>query len=134
MRCWSTSIPTKIDARPPSRNFIIMLDPTTALDAYRSSCKAKADRIEQFVAGRDEFGLSQHKTELCGNHGGTQCWTVGTIFTLCLSRMFGLDKLHSRSHRIKKFKTYVIKVLIVNIENKLLNFILDLKTPVRYLN
>ena len=48
-----------------------MLDPTTALDAYRSSCKAKADRIEQFVSGRDKFGLSQHKAELLDDMVGT---------------------------------------------------------------
>ena len=52
-----------------------------------------------------------------------QCWTVGAIFTFGRSRMFGSDKLRpsavdrSRSRRIKKCKTYTIKVLISNQSN-----------------
>ena len=44
-----------------------------------------------------------------------QCWTVGSIFTFGRSRMFGPEKLRplavgcSRSRRIKKPETYVIK-------------------------
>ena len=52
-----------------------------------------------------------------------QCCTEGAIFTFVRSRMFGPDKLRplavgrSRSRRIKKNKTYVIKVLIRNHSN-----------------
>jgi hypothetical protein len=52
-----------------------------------------------------------------------QCWTVGAIFTFGRSRMFGPEKLRplavdrSRSRRLKKCKTYVIKVLISNNSN-----------------
>ena len=52
-----------------------------------------------------------------------QCWTLGAIFTFGRSRMFDPDKLRpfvvgrSRSGRIKKCKTYVIKVLISNHSN-----------------
>ena len=48
-----------------------MLDPTTTLDTYRSSCKAKANQIEQFVAGRDGFDLSRYEAELLDDMVGT---------------------------------------------------------------
>ena len=48
-----------------------------------------------------------------------QCWTIGAIFT------FG----RSRSRRIKKIKTYIIKA---KIQSKLVNLILDLKAAVHY--
>ena len=41
-----------------------MLDPTNALATYRSSCQAKATKIEQFVADRVGFDLSRHKAGL----------------------------------------------------------------------
>jgi hypothetical protein len=40
-----------------------MLDPKTALDAYKSSCLAKAHRIARFMAGREGFDLSRNEAE-----------------------------------------------------------------------
>jgi hypothetical protein len=40
-----------------------MLDPKTTLDAYKSSCQAKAHRIARFAAGREGFDLSRNKAE-----------------------------------------------------------------------
>jgi hypothetical protein len=41
----------------------VMLDPKTALDAYQSSCQAKAHRIARFMAGRKGFDLSRKEAE-----------------------------------------------------------------------
>ena len=52
-----------------------------------------------------------------------QCWTVNAIFTFGRSQMFGPEKLRplavdrSRSRRLKKCKTYAIKVLISSHSN-----------------
>ena len=40
-----------------------MLDPTTVLDTYRSSCQAKTHWITRFVAGREGFDLSRNEAE-----------------------------------------------------------------------
>ena len=62
--------------------------------------------------------------------------SVGAIFNFGRSRMFGPDKFRSlvvgRSRRIKKRKTYVIKVLISNHSNYIGEFYKNLikKGPV----
>jgi hypothetical protein len=40
-----------------------MLDPKTTLDAYQSSCQAKAHRIARLMAGRKGFDLSRKEAE-----------------------------------------------------------------------
>ena len=40
-----------------------MLDPTTVLDTYRSSCQAKAHWITRFVSGREGFDHSRNKAK-----------------------------------------------------------------------